>query len=126
MNDRTEQPAEARIDRPTAPTDPTAATGPTRAQRLGLARGVAARALARPDPLQASLGVVLADVLGLTHALGSELQTALAGPAGGHREQLARDAGDYLRLTRELGRLARLERQVATTPPGAAGEKPSG
>ena len=97
-----------------------AMTGPTRAQRLGLSRAVAARALGRADPLRASLGVVTADVLGLTHALGAEVQAALSGPAGGGREQLARDAGDLLRLTRELGRLARLERQVA----GGEGEGP--
>ena len=103
-------------------------TGPTREDRTRLAEAYQARALRRPDLLAANLGVLAGDLLLLAHAVGDRARASAAGaaaPGGGPR--LAPTAELFLRLVRQIDRLAHLEHQMTLARPAggdpAAGEK---
>jgi hypothetical protein len=94
---------------PTPPVPPEPAA-PTAAERAGLVAALQRAAAARPDPVAANLGVVLGDVLRVAHLMADRPLAALAdGPPGPVR----READTYLKVVREVDRIARLDRLVA-------------
>ncbi|MFL5338728.1 MAG: hypothetical protein ACJ8F7_01060 [Gemmataceae bacterium] len=99
--------------RPTAPA-PAAAAPPTRPagpgpDRLALVQAYRVQALERPDPLAANLGMMAGDLFVLTHALGTRLAAA---PDPAAARGFGRDVEMYLKITRQIDRLAQLERRA--------------
>jgi hypothetical protein len=83
-------------------------------------------ALARPDPLDASIGAVCADLLAFAYRLKQAMDAKAAagqtpkGPRAANAELEA-----YLKVLRQLDRLVQLQRQrprAAGAGPGAAGD----
>jgi hypothetical protein len=94
---------------------------PSCEQRLALVRSYQAEALRRQGPLAARLGALKAGLLSLAHGLARLVQGGLArGPAAG-RQRPCQGAVLYLKLTRQIDRLAQLERRPPTAF-GAGGE----
>jgi hypothetical protein len=91
---------------------------------LALVRAFQAQAARRPDPLAANLGVISGDLMGFAHALAAAVQADLAQgatSAKGHR-RFVQDAEVYLKVVRQIDRLAQLERQLS---PPRKGEEDS-
>src|SRR5213595_3827825 len=86
--------------------------GPTPAQRQALARSLQAKALEDTDPLRANLIAITGDLALLAHELNTALQAGLAsdGVTAGGRQRFASDCELYLKLVRQLDRLAQLQR----------------
>jgi len=74
-------------------------------------------AMQQPDPLRANMGVVSADLMRMMYRYGKSTEMAWAknGPA----RDLTRQAETMLKISREIERLARFDRQmdVKTSPP---------
>jgi hypothetical protein len=103
---------------PETPTDPSPPPGPSPAQRARLARAYQAAACRRPDPLAANLGVLTGDLLVLAHGFAEQVPAALAaaGPDPAADPRFARTVELYLKLLRQVDRLAQADRR---TPPAA-------
>ena len=102
--------------------NPPAPPGPTQAQRTELVRRLQAEACRRADPLAANLGLMTADLIGMSHGLLAHVQAALAADGAGAvaDPQFAKTAELSLRVLRQIDRFAHLER---TVPPAA--DRPS-
>jgi hypothetical protein len=81
--------------------------------RLALIRALQTPALAKPDPLVANLQVLNADLMLLAHRARELTEAALAGGQGpAEQEQFFRRAELYLKVVRQIDRLASLTRQL--------------
>jgi hypothetical protein len=92
---------------------------------MALARAFQARALQRPDPLAANLGVIAGDLMGLAHGLAAGVQANLArGTASAEgRQRFVQDAELYLKFVRQIGHFAQIERRLS---PPKQGEEEAG
>ena len=88
--------------------DPNAAVTPI--DRHELIRKLQTAALARPDPLAANLGVLLGDMLRLAHATTDRPHQAMAAQGPG---VVRRETDSYLKVVREVERVARLDMELA-------------
>jgi hypothetical protein len=80
-------------------------------QRRALVRAYQAEALRRRGPPAASWGALTADLLALAGGLAEVVREALArGPAAG-RSQLRQDVELYLKVTRQIDRLAQMQQR---------------
>ncbi|HVK12524.1 MAG TPA: hypothetical protein VM597_27490 [Gemmataceae bacterium] len=95
---------------------------PTPEDRLRLIQTLAARAYRRTDPMGANLEAMAADVMQFVHTLTGRVQADLeALAAGGCADQLTRLPELYLKLARQVDRLAQAARPgppVPVAPPG--------
>jgi hypothetical protein len=96
---------------------------PTLDQRLALVRAFQAQAMRRQDPRAANLGIISADLMGFAHGLAATVQANLAQrPASAEgRQRFIQDAEVYLKVVRQVNRLAQIERQLC--PPTKGDEK---
>ena len=87
----------------------------TAEQRLALVQAYQTEALARKDALAANLGVIAGDVMGFAHALAATVQASLARGLAAQETRTAAlaDTELYLKMVRQIDRLAQLERQCA-------------
>ena len=94
---------------------------PSREQRMALVGALQAQALRRPDPLAANLGVIAGDLMGFAHGLAAAAQAGLADGAASAeaRRSFLHNLEVYLKVVRQIDRLAQLERQP---PPPRKGE----
>jgi hypothetical protein len=108
------------VNRPpdASPKDPTVgkpdASSPTRAERARLVAAMQAQALHRPDVFVANIEVIAGDVMKLAHRYAQHLESKEGTPAADGR--LSRDDYTYLKIVREVGRLAQARRQLARGP----------
>jgi len=90
------------------------------ARRQALVRAHQAQALQRPDPLAANLGVISGDLMGFAHVLAPAVQADLERTptsAQSHR-RFTHEAELYLKIVRQIDRLARIERQLSEAAQG--------
>jgi hypothetical protein len=88
---------------------------------MALVGALQAQALRRPDPLAANLGVIAGDLMGFAHGLAAAAQAGLADGAASAeaRRSFLHNLEVYLKVVRQIDRLAQLERQP---PPPRKGE----
>jgi hypothetical protein len=87
----------------------TSETGVLSATRLALVRRVQRDALSRKHPLAASLGLLNAGLILISHALTAPVEKALEQGNAVSEQQLARTCSLNLPLVRQIDRLARLD-----------------
>ena len=109
MAENVNRPADA------SPKDPTVgkpdACSPTWTERARLVEAMQAQALHRPDLFVANIEVIAGDVMKLAHRYAQHLESKDGTPASnGH---LSRDGHTYLKIVREVGRLAQARRQLS-------------
>jgi len=85
------------------------ASSPTWADRTRLVEAMQAEALHRPDLFVANIEVIAGDVMKLAHRYAQHLESK-DGTSNGH---LSRDGHTYLKIVREVGRLAQARRQLS-------------
>jgi hypothetical protein len=85
--------------------------GLTPAQRQALARSLQAKALEDTDPLRGNLTAITGDLALLAHELNTLLQAGLASDrvTAGGRQRFTSDCELYLKLVRQVDRLAQLQ-----------------
>ena len=108
---------------PRRPETAGAGAPPTAGERAALAGAYQAAALRRDDPLSANLGVITGDLLHFAHSLAPAVKAGLAAREGATEDRHRRSAADfdaYLKLVRQIDRLAQLERQAAPAARGGA------
>jgi hypothetical protein len=87
---------------------------------MALVRAFQAEALARTDLLAANLGVLSGDLMGFAHQLAVAVQANLAQGAtsAAGRKRLFQDTEVYLKIVRQIDRLAQLERRPSSPKTG--------
>lgn len=90
---------------------------PTAEDRLRLVQALAARAFRLPDPMEANLEALTADLMLCAQGLAGRVQADLAALAGGGcPDQLGRTPELYLKFVRQIDRLAQAARQRPAGP----------
>jgi bifunctional ADP-heptose synthase (sugar kinase/adenylyltransferase) len=82
---------------------------------MALARKFQAKAAARSDPLAANLGVIMANLMMVAHTMGAAMQEWLsdAESASAALQQNERTTDTYLKVVRQIDRMARIDQQMA-------------
>jgi hypothetical protein len=90
---------------------------PTQEERLTLIRCYQARALLRTDPLAANLDIISGDLMAFASRMQELLQERQAQAPSSAREyeRFYRDADMYLRVIRQIGRLAQIGRRLSSS-----------
>jgi len=104
------QPADERLhDAPNA--------GPPAEQRLRAIAALLEQSLAQADPWQRNLGAAASDLAGIAFRLKSVIDSTLSetGPALARFEAVLPAIETYLKLTRQIDRLAQLQRLTSAT-----------
>jgi hypothetical protein len=86
--------------------------GPSRHDRRRLVGALQAQALTRDNPLAANLGVLTGDLMLLAHGLAEQARAA-ADPPPGDRRHPPPDVDTFLKVLRQVDRLAQVTRQAA-------------
>ncbi len=92
-------------------------SGPTPVQRLEMIHRFQAEAMKRADPLAANLGVLSGDLMLFAFRISEAVEPVLTASvtSEGKFGAFAQQAEMYLRVVRQLDRLAQIERQLPRT-----------